>query len=74
MDIKRVLVVSKMSRYEFERYKNKDLTQTELHDMIKDRGSDLEKLLHYHELHKRFENRVVNAFRDLGIQVEVANK
>lgn len=69
-----MLVVSKMSRYEFERYKNKDLTQTELHDMIKDRGSDLEKLLHYHELHKRFENRVVNAFRDLGIQVEVANK
>lgn len=74
MDIKKVLVVSKLSRYEFEKYKNKNLTQTELQNMIKDRGSDLEKLLHYHELHKKFEYRVVNAFRNFGIEVEVANK
>lgn len=74
MDIKKVLVVSKLSRYEYERYKHKNLTQTELNNMIKDRGSDLEKLLYYHELHKNFENKVVNAFRHMGIQVEVANK
>lgn len=74
MDIKKVLVVSKLSRYDFEQYKHKNLTQTELNNLIKDRGSDLEKLLYYHELHKSFENKVVDAFRDFGIQVEVANK
>lgn len=74
MDIKKVLVVSKLSRYEFERYKHKNLTQIEFHDMIRERGSDLEKLLYYHELHKNFEYKVVNAFRNLGIIVETANK
>lgn len=74
MDIRKVLVVSKLSRYDYEKYRYKNLTQTELHKAIKDRGSDLDKMLHYHELHKKFENKVVNAFRDMGIEVEVANK
>lgn len=74
MDIRKVLVVSKLSRYEFERYKHKHLTQAELNKMIKERGSDLEKLLFYHDLHKNFEYRVVNAFRNMGIIVETANK
>lgn len=74
MDIKKVLVVSKLSRYDFERYKYKNLTQSDFHNVIKERGSDLDKLLYYHELHKNFEHRVVNAFRNMGIVVEVANK
>lgn len=74
IDIRKILVVSKLSRYEFEKYKNKDLTETQLHNTLKNRGSDLEKLLYYHELHKRFENKLLHSFRNMGIIVKIANK
>ncbi|CAG9762274.1 unnamed protein product [Ceutorhynchus assimilis] len=70
----KVLVVSKLSRFEFEKKKAKNLTEKQLVESLKQRGTDVEKLVRHHDLHKKFEENVVNTFKNMGISVKVVNR
>lgn len=35
---------------------------------------DVEKMIRFHDLHKKFEENVVNTFKNLGISVKVVNR
>lgn len=71
---KKALIVTKLSRYEFEQHKNPKLDLFQFEKMIRDRGTDYDLLLHYHRIHKDFEKRVADGFRDYGIDVKLVNR
>jgi NAD+ kinase len=50
------------------------MTDLELEDKIRCRGTDYDALLHYHNLHKTVEHKVINCFREQGVEVRVANR
>lgn len=74
MKIDKVLIISKLSRYEFEKKKHKNLNERELQQLLKNRGTDFERLIHFHNIHKSFEENVVSTLKNMGIDVEVANR
>lgn len=74
MRIKKALVVTKLTRYEFEKIRHSELNDLELEEKIRCRGTDFDALMHYHHLHKTVEHKVVNCFRELGLEVKVVNR
>ncbi|XP_071448465.1 NAD kinase 2, mitochondrial isoform X1 [Hetaerina americana] len=72
--LKRALIVSKLSRYEFERYRHPDLSEVELERVLRRRGSDYDMLLYHHQLHKECEDIVAAALRDAGAETRVVNR
>lgn len=71
---KNALIVTKLSRYEFEQHKNPKLTVLQLEKLLRDRGTDYDLLLNYHRIHKEFEQRVANSFKEFGIAVKLVNR
>lgn len=67
-------MVSKLSRYEFERNRQRHLNGKELELMLQKRGSDYEKMMHHHNLHKMFEGRFIDTLKEMGIEVRVVNR
>lgn len=72
--IKKVLVVTKITRYEFEKIRHPGLNEVDLEEKIRCRGTDFDALMHYHHLHKTTEKNVVDCFRQLGVEVKVVNR
>lgn len=72
--IKKALIVTKLTRYEFEKIRHPELNGAELEEKIKCRGTDFDALMHYHNLHKALETKVVDCFRQLGVEVKVVNR
>lgn len=72
--IKKALIVTKLTRYEFEKIRHSELDDLELEDKIRCRGTDFDALMHYHNLHKNVERNVVKCFRELGVEVKVVNR
>lgn len=71
---KKALIVTKLSRYEFEQHKNPKLTISELERMLRDRGTDYDGLIQIHKAHKEFEARVADSFKQFGVDVKLANR
>ncbi|KAH8258481.1 hypothetical protein KR038_012040, partial [Drosophila bunnanda] len=71
--LKRALVVTKLSRYEFEQLRNPELSREQLEKKLRDRGTDIDMVLYLHNLHKDFEKRVVQSFQDVGCEVKLAS-
>lgn len=71
---KKALIVTKLSRYEFEQHKNPKLTVLQLEKLLRDRGTDYDLLLHYHKIHKDFERKVAESFASFGIDVKCVNR
>lgn len=74
IQFKKALIVTKLSRYEFEQHKNPKLTNVQLEKLLRDRGTDYDLWLHYHHIHKDFEKKVANSFREYGIDVKLVNR
>lgn len=74
MKLNRLLLVSKLSRYDFERYRHVDLSEHELETALRKRGADYDSLIKNHKLHKEFEQNVKKAFEDAGIEARVVNR
>lgn len=72
--IKKALIVTKMTRYEFEKIRHSELNDLELEEKIKCRGTDFEAMMHYHHLHKTLEHKVVDCFRMSGVEVKIVNR
>lgn len=71
---RKVLIVTKLSRYEFEQHKNPKLSVVQLEKLLRDRGTDYDLWLHYHQVHKEFEQRVANSFKEHGSDVKLVNR
>lgn len=71
---KKALIVTKLSRYDFEQHKNPKLNAVQLEKLLRDRGTDYDLWLHYHRIHKEFERKVADSFRDHGIDVKLVNR
>ncbi|XP_030382447.1 NAD kinase 2, mitochondrial isoform X2 [Scaptodrosophila lebanonensis] len=72
--LQRALVVTKLSRYEFEQLRHPDLSREQLEQKLRDRGTDVEMVLYLHNLHKDFERRIVQSFQDVGCEVKLASR
>lgn len=74
LQLNKAVIVSKLSRYIYEKLKHNSLTDKELEAHLRKRGTDFEKLIHHHDLHKKFEENISNTLRNLGIDVEIVNR
>lgn len=72
--LKKALIVSKLSRYEYEQHRNQRLTATEFERLMRNRGTDYEALMQHHHLHKNFEQKVADSFRQYGVNVKILNR
>lgn len=72
--IKKALIVTKLTRLEFEKIRHSELNDIELEDKIRNRGTDYDALMYYHKLHKQVEEKVAKCFRELGVEVKVVNR
>ncbi|XP_073845223.1 NAD kinase 2, mitochondrial isoform X2 [Musca autumnalis] len=72
--LQRALLVSKLSRYEFEQLRHPNLNAQQLEARLRDRGTDFETLMYLHNLHKDFERTIVRSFQNVGCEVRLANR
>ncbi|XP_053685342.1 NAD kinase 2, mitochondrial [Sabethes cyaneus] len=72
--LRRVLVVSKLTRLEFEKTRDQALSDEKLELKIRGRGSDYDAMKYYHHLHKDVEEDVVQSFRNKGVEVKIVNR
>jgi len=71
---KRALVVSKLTKYEFEKMRHSVMNTEELEKFLRNRGTDYEAVMYYHNLHKTVEHQVTNAFLKQGVEVKIVNR
>lgn len=74
VSMKRVLLVSKMTRYELECQQYPDLSTPKLEDTLRKQCFDYDVLLHHHNLHKKFEHSVRQILNDCGIETRTVNR
>lgn len=72
--MKNALIVSKLSRYEYEQHRNHKSNIDTLEQVMRDRGTDYNSLLQYHRIHKDFEQKVADSFRQYGVNVKILNR
>lgn len=72
--IKKALIVTKITRYEFEKIRHAELNDEQLEEKIRCRGTDYDALMYYHNLHKTVEKKVVKCFQDSGVDVKLVNR
>lgn len=72
--LERALVVTKLSRYEFEQLRHPGLSKEQLEQKLRNRGTDVEMVLYLHNLHKDFERRIVQSFQNVGCEVKLASR
>lgn len=46
----------------------------QLEKLLRYRGTDFDLWLHYHNIHKDFEQQVADSFREFGIDVKLVNR
>ncbi|KFM59855.1 NAD kinase domain-containing protein 1, partial [Stegodyphus mimosarum] len=71
---KKALVLTKFSRYEFEKRRHSDLSEEELIKNLEDRGSDYKNLLQHHQIHSSNRDLVVKTLQENGIETKVVNR
>ena len=73
-DPKRVLILTKLSRYEFEKLRHANLNEKQLEETLRKRGSDYKLLLYHHTLHKSCEFDVVRTLKEHNIETKIVNR
>ncbi|KPI96562.1 UPF0465 protein C5orf33 [Papilio xuthus] len=68
------LIVSKVTRYEYERHSHDYISDSELETVLRKRGSDYDSMLANHKEQKAFEENVAKRLREMGHQVEMASR
>lgn len=69
--LRRALIVSKLSRFEFEKLRYPELNAGQLERRIRERGTDYDSLIHYNEQHVDFRKQVVDCFKRNNVEVKV---
>ncbi|KAL3216350.1 hypothetical protein MRX96_033147 [Rhipicephalus microplus] len=71
---RRALVLTKFSRYEFEKRRHAHLTEEQLVQDLESRGSDYNSLVHHHKIHTKNRELVVNTLRQNGIETRLVDR
>uniref|UniRef100_A0A1I7YID4 NAD kinase 2, mitochondrial n=1 Tax=Steinernema glaseri TaxID=37863 RepID=A0A1I7YID4_9BILA len=71
---KRVLLLSKITRLEFERRRHPNLNESELELLLKTRGSDYERLLNKHNHHLSYLNLINSELNRAGIETRIVKR
>lgn len=65
---KKALILTKVSRYEYERLRHPNLSETEFELALNKRGSDYAMIRFHHNVHKSSEERVIRSLESHGIE------
>ncbi|KAJ2938171.1 hypothetical protein O0L34_g18511 [Tuta absoluta] len=68
------LIVSKVTRFEYEKHAHDNISEHELERILRQRGSDYDSMLFNHKQQKAFEEGVARSLKCLGIKVEMASR
>ncbi|XP_031770279.1 NAD kinase 2, mitochondrial [Galleria mellonella] len=74
LKMEKSLIVSKVTRYEYEKYSRENISDKELESILRKRGSDYDAMLQNHREQKAFEESVAKSMRDIGLKVEMASR
>jgi len=66
----KVLILTKLSRYEFEKLRHADHNEQQLERALRKRGSDYNMLLYHHTIHKKCEALVTKTLEDYKIETK----
>lgn len=70
----RAVILTKVSRYEFERLRHDSLTEAQLEHELTARGSNYAAIKHHHNIHKSLECSVVEALERAGLEIKVVKR
>ncbi|KAG7201642.1 hypothetical protein KM043_004374 [Ampulex compressa] len=71
---KRVLIVAKLSRYQFEKLREPDIDEAQLKLRLLDRGSDYDAMLASHLATKDVENQVTQILRKMNVEYRIVDR
>ncbi|GAB6026087.1 hypothetical protein CHUAL_012290 [Chamberlinius hualienensis] len=71
---KRALVLTKLSRYEFEKKRKPELSEEQLEKVLAARGSDYQSLVYHHNIHKQCQESVVKTLENNGAEIKLVNR
>jgi NAD+ kinase len=73
-DFSKILILNKISRYEFEKKKNPTLSDRELKEKLLRRGSNFERLVEAHNTHCRSLEKILNTLKQHKIDFKVTQR
>lgn len=74
LNLRKVLVLTKLSLYECERNKHKTLTDEQFENELRKNGFNFDRLSYFYHLHKDFELKVIKNFKAVATDVRVVNR
>ena len=70
----RAVILTKVSRYEFERLRHDSLTEAQLENELTARGSNYSAIKKHHNIHKSLEVSVVEALERAGLEIKMVKR
>ncbi|CAH0716925.1 unnamed protein product, partial [Brenthis ino] len=74
LKMQKCLIVSKVTRYEYEKHSHDNIPDADLEKILRQRGSDYDSMISIHREQKAFEENVAKNLKDMGLQVEMASR
>lgn len=71
---KRVLIVTKVSRFKFERLREPDIDESLFKIRLLERGSNYDSMLANHEKNKIVERKLVDTLEKRNIEYKITNR
>jgi len=71
---RKALILTKVSRYEYEKIQNEKLSERQLEEMLTSRGSDYTMIRYHHNVHKALEQEVVKGLEAAGMETKVVKR
>jgi len=71
---RKVLILSKLSRYQFEKLQKPKLSETELKAVLIGRGSDYDNMLATHLVNKNVENQLIQTLKKINAEYRIINR
>jgi len=71
---RKAVVLTKVSRYEFEKLQHENLSERQLEEALTKRGSDYTLIRYHHNIHKALEQEVVQTLESRGIETKVVKR
>lgn len=73
-DFSKILVLHKVTRYEFEKHRNPGLSESELKEMLEKRGSNYNRLVEHHNTHYRSLEKIIDTLNQHKIETRVTQR
>jgi len=71
---KKAVLLTKVSRYEFEKLRHEQLTEKQLEEELTARGSNYAAVRHHHNVHKALEERVARTLETAGVETKIVKR